>query len=82
MTRPTRMKLKNAPGTVVRKTKTMCAACDIKFAPPRHREIERTEPDEHKMQATMRSLDAFMAERNRRQAAKMLHAERLKQAWQ
>jgi hypothetical protein len=71
MTRPSRMKLKNAPNTVSRASKTMCLVCDAKFAPPRHRTLKRPEPAEHKTQATMNSLDAFVAERNRRLASRM-----------
>ncbi|QWY82797.1 hypothetical protein PP641_gp057 [Arthrobacter phage SilentRX] len=80
MTRPTRVKLSDAPGTVTRTSKEMCGVCTKKFDPPKHRTLQRTDVPSEKLQRTLNSLDAFTEERNRRIAARQLAEDRKLQA--
>lgn len=80
MTRPTRVKLAEAPGTVTRVSKDMCGVCTKKFDPPKHRTLARHEIPTEKLERTLASLDAFTEERNRRIAARQLAEDRKLQA--
>lgn len=70
MTRPTNMKLADAPDTVARQSSKMCRTCTDKLSPPKHRTIDRTEVPTEAVQATLRSLDSWAIQRNRRLAQK------------
>lgn len=66
MTRPSRMRITEAPDTVCRASKDMCRDCFVKFDPPKHRTLARTEIPDEKLQRTLSALDAFTEARNKR----------------